>query len=37
MKEIKEDTGGKIYHVLGLEESIESKWQYYLRKSTDSL
>ena len=27
MKEIKDDTDGKIYHVPGLEESILSKWQ----------
>ena len=26
-----------IYHVLGLEESILSKWLYYARQSTDSL
>ena len=29
MKEIKDDTDGGIYHVLGLEESILSKWLYY--------
>ena len=30
-------TDGEIYHVLGLEESILSKWQYYPRQSTDSM
>ena len=30
-------TYGNIYHVLGLEESILSKWLYYLRQSTNSL
>ena len=29
--------GGKIYHALGLEESIQSKWQYHIRQSTDSI
>ena len=29
-------TDGKIYHVLGLEKSILSKWLYYPRQSTDS-
>ena len=33
MKEIKGDTDGKIYHVLGLEESMMSKWLYYPRQS----
>ena len=28
---------GKIYHVLGLEESILSKWLYYPKQSTDSV
>ena len=28
-------TDGKIYHVLGLEESILWKWVYYLKKSTE--
>ena len=27
IKEIKDDTDGKIYHVPGLEESILSKWR----------
>ena len=30
-------TDGKVYHVLGLEESILSKWLYHLRQSTDSM
>ena len=30
-------TDGKIYHALGLEESILSKWLYYSGQSTDSL
>ena len=30
-------TDGKIYHVLGLEESILPKWLYYPRQSTDSM
>ena len=30
-------TDEKIYHVLGLEESIMSKWLYYLKQSTDSM
>ena len=34
MKEIKEDiTDRKVYHVCVLEESILSKWLYYLRQS----
>ena len=37
MKEIKDDTDGKIYHALGLEESILSKCLYYPRQSTDSM
>ena len=37
MKEIKDDTDGKIYHVLGLEESILWKWLYYSKQSTDSI
>ena len=38
MKELKDDTNsGKIYHALGLEESIFSKWLYYQRQSTDSM
>ena len=38
MKEMKvEETDGKIYHVLGSEESILSKWIYYPRQSTGSL
>ena len=30
-------TDGKIYHILGLEESILSKWPYYPKQSTDSV
>ena len=30
-------TDGMIYHVLGLEESILSKWLYNPRQSTDSM
>ena len=30
-------TNGKAYHVLRLEESMLSKWLYYLRQSTDSV
>ena len=30
-------TNGKIYHVLGLEERIFSKWLYYPRQSTKSV
>ena len=37
MKEIRDDTDGKIYHTLGLEESILSTWLYYPRQSTESL
>ena len=33
MKETEDDTDGKIYRVLGLEESILSKWLYYPRQS----
>ena len=29
MKEIEDDTGGKVCHILGLEESIVSKSLYY--------
>ena len=28
---------GETYHVLGLEESIPSKWLYYPKQSTDSM
>ena len=35
MKEIKDDTDGKIYHALGLKESILSKWLHYPRQSID--
>ena len=35
IKEIKDDTDGKIYHALGLEESILLKWRYYPRLSID--
>ena len=34
MKEIKNETDGKIYHAFGLEESVLSKW-LYPRQSTD--
>ena len=37
MKEIEDNTNGKIYHVLGLEESILSKLLLYPRQSTDSM
>ena len=37
MKEIKDDTDGEIYHVLGLEESTLWKWLYYPKQSTDSI
>ena len=30
-------TGGEIYHVLGLEESILWKWLYYPKKPTDPI
>ena len=30
-------TDGEIYHVLGLEESIFSKWLYLPKQSTDSV
>ena len=30
-------TDGKIYHVLGLEESILWKWLYYQMQSADSM
>ena len=30
-------TDGEIYHVLGLEESMLWKWQYYPKQSTDSV
>ena len=30
-------TDGKIYHVLGLEESILLKWLYHPKQSTDSV
>ena len=30
-------TDGKIYHILGLEKSILSKWIYYWRQSIDSM
>ena len=30
-------TGGEIYYVLGLEESILWKWLYYPKQSTDSV
>ena len=37
MKDIKDDTKGKIYCVLELEESVLSKWLYQQRQSTDSM
>ena len=36
MKQIKDDTDGEIYHVLGLGE-ILWKWLYYSKQSTDSM
>ena len=33
----KTQTDGKIYHVLGLEESILLKWPYYPGQSIDSM
>ena len=37
MKEIKDETNiGEIYHVRGLEESIQWKWVYYPKQSIDS-
>ena len=36
VKEIEDETDGKIYHALGLEDSILSRGLYYLRQSTDS-
>ena len=36
MREIEDDTNGKIYHNLGLEESTSLKWLYYPRQYTDS-
>ena len=38
MKESKmTQTDGKIYHALGLEDSMLSKWLYYPRQSTESM
>ena len=37
MKEIEDDTDGKIYYSLGLEESILWKWLYYTSHATHSL
>ena len=37
MNEIEDDKDGKIYHVLGLEESILSKWLYYPMQYTNSM
>jgi len=36
VKEIENDTNGKIYHVHGLEELISFKCPYYQKQSTDS-
>ena len=32
MKEIKDQTDGKIYYILGLKESILLKWPHYIGK-----
>jgi len=37
MKEIKDDTNGKIYHAHVLEESTLLKCPYYPKQSTDSV
>ena len=37
MRETEYDTDRKVYHVLGLEESVLSKWLYYPRQSTLSM
>ena len=37
MKEIEDDTDGKISHVLGLKESISLKWTQNPRQPTDSM
>ena len=37
MKTTENDTTGKIYHVLGLQQLIMSKWLYYPRQSVDSM
>ena len=38
MKVIKmTQTNGEIYYVLGLEESVFSKWIYYSKQSADSV
>ena len=37
MKEIEDDRDVEIYHNLRLQESALSKWQYYPRKSVDSM
>ena len=37
MKEIENDTNGKIAHLHGLEELILLKWPYYPKLSTDSM
>ena len=37
MKKIKDDTNGKLYHVLGLTESILWKLLYYPKQSTNSV
>ena len=37
MKTTENDTTGKIYHVLGLQQLIMSKWLYYPRQNTDSM
>ena len=35
MKEIKDDTDEELYQVPGLEDSIQWKWLYYPKQSTD--
>ena len=37
IKEIEDDTDGKIYHILGLDELILLKWPYYPRQPIDSM
>ena len=35
IKETNDDTDGELDHILGLEESILSKWLYYPKQSTN--
>ena len=35
LKEIKDDTNGKIFHAYGLEEQLLLKFPYYPKQSTD--